>query len=112
MALNRFRFTTIDGRPIDPTQTLSGLFTQRGQRCWSTKSTNIHTLRRSAASMMIDNGTHLKVVSDVPRTRFNRDHCRHHGHLYPTQVRDAMDALSDALDHPDFTGRITFVACI
>ena len=78
--------------------TRSELFCSAASAAGLPKSTNIHTLRHSAASMMIDNGTHLKVVSDVLGHASIAITADTYGHLYPTQVRDAMDALSDALD--------------
>lgn len=48
--------------------------------------------------MMIANGTHLKVVSDVLGHASISVTADVYGHLFPTQVRDAMDALSDAVD--------------
>ena len=92
-----FVFTTLDGRPIDPRNALRA-FRSAASAAGLPKSTNIHTLRHSAASMMIDNGTHLKVVSDVLGHASIAITADTYGHLYPTQVRDAMDALSDALD--------------
>ena len=92
-----FVFTTMDGQPVDPRNALRA-FRSAANAAGLPESTNIHTLRHSAASMMIDNGTHLKVVSDVLGHSSISITADVYGHLFPTQVRDAMDALSDALD--------------
>lgn len=92
-----FVFTTLDGQPVDPRNALRA-FRSAAQAAGLPDSTNIHTLRHTVASMMIDNGTHLKVVSDVLGHSSISITADVYGHLFPTQIRDAMDALSDAVD--------------
>ena len=96
-----FVFTTLDGQPVDPRNALRA-FRSAAKAAGLPDSTNIHTLRHTAASMMIANGTHLKVVSDVLGHASISVTADVYGHLFPTQVRDAMDALSDAVDDDGF----------
>lgn len=88
-------FTTAHGQPCDPRNALRAL------KVTATKAelghVGLHTLRHSAASVMITNGIPLKVVSEIlghSSIAITGDVYRH---VSPDVSAQAMDSLSEAL---------------
>ena len=91
-----FVFTTEFGEPCDPRNAFRAL------RAAATKAglphAGLHTLRHSAASVMLTRGVPLKVVSDIlghSSSAITPDIYRHGA---PDVARQAMDTLGDAFD--------------
>jgi integrase len=96
-----FVFTTPFGEPCDPRNALRALKVVAARA--GLPDTGLHTLRHSAASVMLTSGVPLKVVSEDPRALVNRDHrrrlrtrrtrrlarCRRQPRRRPRQVRVA-----------------------
>ena len=60
--------------------------------------TGLHTLRHSAASVMLTHGVPLKVVSDILGHSSIAITGDIYGHVSPDVARDAIDMLGDAFD--------------
>nr|WP_239521689.1 site-specific integrase [Geodermatophilus sabuli] len=91
-----FVFTTEFGEPCDPRNALRAL------RAAATKASlphaGLHTLRHSAASVMLTRGVPLKVVSDILGHSSIAITGDIYGHVSPDVARQAMDTLGDAFD--------------
>jgi integrase len=91
-----FVFTTEFGEPCDPRNAFRAL------RAAATKAglpyAGLHTLRHSAASVMLTRGVPLKVVSDVLGHSSIAITGDIYGHVSPGVARQAMDTLGDAFD--------------
>lgn len=90
-----FVFTTELGGPCDPRNALRA-FRSAADRAGVTGA-GLHTLRHSAASVLLSNGVPLKVVSDIlghSSTAITGDV---YGHVSPDVAAEAMRALSGAL---------------
>jgi integrase len=89
-----FVFTTEFGEPCDPRNAFRAL------RAAATKAglphAGLHTLRHSAASVMLTRGVPLKVVSDILGHSSIAITGDIYGHVSPDVVRQAMDLLGDA----------------
>jgi len=91
-----FVFTTEFGEPCDPRNAFRAL------RAAATKAglphAGLHTLRHSAASVMISGGVPLKVVSEILGHSSIAITGDIYGHVSPDVARQAIDMLGDALD--------------
>jgi site-specific recombinase XerD len=91
-----FVFTTESGEPCDPRNAFRAL------RVAATKAglphAGLHTLRHSAASVMITGGVPLKVVSEILGHSSIAITGDIYGHVSPDVARQAVDLLGDALD--------------
>ena len=88
-------FTTELGTPCEPRNALRAL--QAAARQVGLPGIGLHTLRHSAAAVMLVNGVPLKVVSEVlghAGTVITGDIC---GHVSPDVSRDALARLWEAL---------------
>lgn len=89
-------FTTEFGEPCDPRNAFRAL------RVAATKAglphAGLHTLRHSAASVMITGGVPLKVVSEVLGHSSIAITGDIYGHVSPDVARQAMDLLGNTLD--------------
>ena len=83
----------LDG-PFDPRNALRAL---KASRTAELPAVGLHTLRHSA-SVMLTNGDPLKVVSDVRGHSGISITAEVYGHVAPDVSRDALTALSAALD--------------
>jgi integrase len=89
-------FTTELGEPCDPRNALRALKTA-AKRAGLPSSVGLHTLRHSAASVMLSAGVPLKVVSDVFGHASVAITGDIYGHVSPEVSREALTRLSDAL---------------
>ena len=89
-------FTTELGEPCDPRNALRALKVA-ATRC-GFPGIGLHALPHSAASVMLTNGVPLKVVSDVLGHSGIAITADVYGHVSPDVSREALTALSDALD--------------
>jgi integrase len=89
-------FTTEFGEPCDPRNALRALKTAAATA--SLPGVGLHTLRHSAASVMLTNGVPLKVVSDVLGHASIAITGDVYGHVSPEVSRGALDVLSAGLD--------------
>ena len=89
-------FTTELGEPCDPRNALRALKTAAK---WAglPSSIGLHTLRHSAASVMLSAGVPLKVVSEVFGHASVAITGDIYGHVSPDVSREALTRLSDAL---------------
>jgi integrase len=91
-----FVFTTELGEPCDPRNAFRAL------RVAATRAglphAGLHTLRHSAASVMISGGVPLKVVSDILGHSSIAITGDIYGHVSPDVAREAINLLGDALD--------------
>jgi integrase len=91
-----FVFTTEFGEPCDPRNAFRAL------RAAATKAglphARLHTLRHSAASVMLTRGVPRKVVSDILGHSSIAITGDIYGHVSPDVARQAMDTLGDAFD--------------
>lgn len=90
-----FVFTTETGEPCDPRNALRALKTAATKV--QLDGVGLHTLRHSAASVMLNNNVPLKVVSEVLGHASISITGDIYGHVSPEVSASAMDALSDAL---------------
>lgn len=91
-----FVFTTDSGQPCDPRNALRAL--QTASRRAGLTGVTLHTLRHSAASLMLVNGVSLKVVSGVLGHSSISVTGDIYGHVSPEVARDALATLSTALE--------------
>jgi integrase len=89
-------FTTELGEPCDPRNALRALKTA-AKRARLPSSIGLHTLRHSAASVMLTAGVPLKVVSEVFGHASVAITGDIYGHVSPEVSREALTRLSDAL---------------
>jgi integrase len=91
-----FVFTTEFGEPCDPRNALRAL------RAAATRAglprAGLHTLRHSAASVMLNGGVPLKVVSEILGHSSIAITGDIYGHVSPDVAREAMNVLGDTLD--------------
>lgn len=91
-----FVFTTEFGEPCDPRNALRALKVAAERA--GLPGVGLHTLRHSAASVMLSNGVPLKVVSDVLGHASIAITGDVYGHVSPEVSRQALEALSAALN--------------
>ena len=89
-------FTTELGEPCDPRNALRAL-KAAAKRAGLPSSVGLHTLRHSAASVMLSAGAQLKVVSEVFGHASVAITGDVYGHVSPDVSRDGLTRLSDAL---------------
>lgn len=89
-------FTTETGGPCDPRNALRAL-KAAAVRAGLTTDIGLHTLRHSAASVMLADGVPLKVVSEVLGHSSVAITGDVYGHVAPDVAASALDALSSAL---------------
>ena len=91
-----FVFTTEFGEPCDPRNAFRAL------RAAATKAglphAGLHTLRHSAASVMLTRGIPLKVASEILGHSSIAITGDTYGHVSPDVTRQAMSTLGDAFD--------------
>jgi integrase len=88
-------FTTETGAPLDPRNVLRSV--EVAARKAGLEDVNVHSLRHSAATMMLESGFHLPAVSKLlghSDTRITGDI---YGHTSDDVAEAAMEALSSAL---------------
>ncbi|MDO9063129.1 MAG: site-specific integrase [Microbacterium sp.] len=88
-------FTTVTGRPVDPSAALRAFKTAAKHA--GIEGANVHTLRHSAATAMLDAGTNLPAVSKLlghSKTQVTGDI---YAHLTTQTHQRAMDELGAAL---------------
>ncbi|MBA2716632.1 MAG: site-specific integrase [Propionibacteriales bacterium] len=88
-------FTTETGEPCDPRNALRALKVAAEKA--SLPGVGLHTLRHSAATVMIENGVPLKVVSEILGHFSVSVTGDIYGHVSPDVSAQAMDALGAAL---------------
>lgn len=91
-----FVFTTEVGEPSDPRNALRAL--KVAASAARLPGVGLHTLRHSAASVMLTNGVPLKVVSDVLGHASVAITGDVYGHVSPEVSRGALDTLSAGLN--------------
>jgi Phage integrase family len=89
-------FTTELGEPCDPRNALRAL-KAAAKRATLPSTVGLHTLRHSAASVMLSAGVPLKVVSEVFGHASVAITGDVYGHVSPDVSREALTRLSDAL---------------
>ncbi|NYI41507.1 tyrosine-type recombinase/integrase [Demequina lutea] len=92
-------FTTEFGEPSDPRNALRAI-TVAAKKV-GLGGVGLHTLRHSAASVMLTNGVPLKVVSEVLGHSSVAITGDVYGHVAPDIAADALDRLGGALSLPD-----------
>ena len=88
-------FTTETGQPCDPRNALRAL--QVAARRAELPGVGLHTLRHSAASVMLSGGVPLKVVSEILGHASVAITGDVYGHVSPDVSADALTSLSEAL---------------
>lgn len=94
-ATTGYVFTTELGEPCDPRNALRA-FKAAAKRA-KLEGIGLHTLRHSAASVMLVNGVPLKVVSEILGHSSIAITGDIYGHVSPEVSRDALDTLATAL---------------
>jgi len=89
-------FTTEFGQPSDPRNALRAL-KAAAKRAKLPSTVGLHTLRHSAAFVMLSAGVPLKVVSEIFGHASVAITGDVYGHVSPEVSRDALTRLSDAL---------------
>ena len=90
-----FVFTTETGRPVDGRDLYRTL--QAAAKRAKLTGVGIHTLRHSAATVMLENGVNLKAVSDLLGHSSIAITGDVYAHVSEKTARDAIDALSNAI---------------
>ena len=88
-------FTTESGTTVEPQNILRAVKTAASEA--GLKDVGVHTLRHSAATMWLENGVHLKAVSELLGHASIAITADIYGHLSAEAARGAMAALSDAI---------------
>lgn len=88
-------FVTEAGLPVDPRNALRAFTTAAAKA--GVAGASIHTLRHSAATTMLDNGVHLKAVSELLGHSGTQITADTYAHLTTGTAKRAMDSLSEAL---------------
>jgi integrase len=88
-------FASAAGTPIDPRNVLRS-FTAACARA-NVSGATVHTLRHSAATAMLDDGVHLKAVSQLLGHAGTQITADTYAHLTASTARKAMDGLGVAL---------------
>ncbi|MGB3763727.1 MAG: site-specific integrase [Ornithinimicrobium sp.] len=91
-----FVFTTGFGEPCDPRNALRALKVAADMA--GLQNVGLHTLRHSAASVMLTNGVPISVVSEILGHSGISITVDVYGHVAPDVSRDAVTRLSAALD--------------
>ena len=91
-----FVFVTDVGEPCDPRNALRALKSAATEA--GLTSVGLHTLRHSAASLMLSRGVPITVVSQILGHSGISVTVDVYGHVAPDVSRDAVDALAAALN--------------
>ncbi|MFW3168964.1 tyrosine-type recombinase/integrase [Geodermatophilus sp. CPCC 206100] len=91
-----FVFTTEAGEPCDPRNAFRALRVAAAKA--GLPQAGLHTLRHSAASVMLTRGVPLKVVSEILGHSSIAITGDIYGHVSPDVARQAMSTLGDAFD--------------
>ena len=94
-------FVTDVGKPCDPRNALRALTTAARQA--GLPHVGLHTLRHSAASVMLSEGVPISVVSQILGHSGISITADVYGHIAPDVSRSALDILGAALTHPTAT---------
>lgn len=87
-------FTTETGQPMDPRNVLRAVSIAAGKA--GLAGVNVHSLRHSAATAMLEAGVHLRGVSDLLGHADIRITAETYGHLSDEVAKSAMAGLSHA----------------
>jgi integrase len=90
-----FVFTTETGRPVDGRDIYRTI--QTAAKKAKLTGVGIHTLRHSAATVMLENGVNIKAVSDLLGHSSIAITGDVYAHVSEKTARDAMETLSDAI---------------
>ncbi|RBY78778.1 hypothetical protein DQ238_12015 [Geodermatophilus sp. TF02-6] len=96
MAETGFVFTTELGEPYDSRNAFRALKVAAVRA--GLPEAGLHTLRHSAASVLLTRGVPLKVVSEILGHSSIAITGDVYGHVAPDVAREAMDVLGDVLD--------------
>ena len=99
-----FVFVTDIGEPCDPRNALRAL--KAAAKEAGLDRIGLHTLRHSAASVMLSNGVPITVVSQILGHSGISITVDVYGHVAPDVSRDALDVLATALGRPEH--RVTY----
>jgi len=88
-------FTTGFGKPLDPRSVLRSI--QAAARRAGVDDVDVHTLRHSAATVMLDGGVHLKAVSELLGHAGTQVTADIYAHLTQPTARKALDGLGAAI---------------
>lgn len=88
-------FTTSHGRPLDPRSVLRSM-TSAAKRA-GVPDVDVHALRHSAATVMLDGGVHLKAVSELLGHAGTQVTADIYAHLTAPTARKALDGLGAAI---------------
>lgn len=88
-------FTTAMGAPIDPRNALRSI--QAAARRAGIEDVDVHALRHSAATVMLDSGVHLKAVSQLLGHAGTQVTADIYAHLTAPTARKALDDLGAAI---------------
>lgn len=91
-------FTTASGEPMDPRNVLRAV-TDAARRI-GLDGVTVHTLRHSAATLMLESGVHLKGVSTLLGHADIRITAETYAHLSDDAARSALTGLSQSLTAP------------
>ncbi|WP_432164311.1 tyrosine-type recombinase/integrase [Streptomyces tendae] len=91
-------FTTVQGRPIDPTN-LTRTFTTIVRRA-GLRRIRFHDLRHSTATLLLEQGVELVVIKELLGHAHIGVTATVYAHVRLRLQRDAIDSLGHALDHP------------
>lgn len=91
-------FTTARGEPMDPRNVLRAVTTAAKQI--GLEGVTVHTLRHSAATLMLESGVHLKGVSTLLGHADIRITAETYAHLSDDAARSALTGLSQSLAAP------------
>lgn len=91
-------FTTVQGRPIDPTN-LTRTFTTILRRA-GLRRIRFHDLRHSTATLLLEQGVELVVIKELLGHAHIGVTATVYAHVRLRLQRDAIDSLGRALDHP------------
>lgn len=91
-------FTTELGHPLDPRNALRAIQTAATRA--GLEGVRLHTLRHTAASLMLSAGVGLKIVSDILGHASISVTADTYGHLQPDVTKTAMATLDAALNGP------------
>lgn len=88
-------FATATGAPIDPRNALRSI--QAAARRAGVEDVDVHALRHSAATVMLEGGVHLKAVSELLGHAGTQVTADIYAHLTAPTARKALDDLGAAL---------------
>ncbi len=92
---NRYVFAREDGRPLDPS-TVSDRF-ERIAKAAGFEGLRFHDLRHTCASILLENGVHLKATQELLGHSSVSVTGDIYSHVRPAQLRAAADTLQKAL---------------